>query len=171
VDAEWARIIAGFHTAADPTADTPWPAAEGIDATRAPEPKTDPTRPAAGGMPSAADFSGISLNRRRTDNPAPMDGLDPFAPGGPAEDDDDEDDERYVPPPPPPLPHISKYAIGGIVGIILGFVLFLRPTLLPIESNLVTLIGFAAIIGGAVTLVWRLRSGDDDDDFDDGAVV
>ena len=34
-----------------------------------------------------------------------------------------------------------------------------------------TLIGFAAIVAGAVTLVWRLRSGDDDDDFDDGAVV
>jgi len=33
------------------------------------------------------------------------------------------------------------------------------------------LIGFTAIVGGAVTLVWRLRSGDDDDDFDDGAVV
>jgi len=36
----------------------------------------------------------------------------------------------------------------------------------------VTLIGFAAIVSGAVMLVWRLRSGDDDDDeFDDGAVV
>jgi hypothetical protein len=168
VDAEWAKIVAGFHTAADPTADTPWPAAEGIDATRAPEPQTDPTRPSTG-MPSAADFSGISLNRRRTDNPAPLDGLDPYADGG--VDDDDEDDERYIPPPPPPLPHISKYAIGGMLGIVLGFVLFLRPGLLPIERNFATLIGFSAIIAGAVTLVWRLRSGDDDDDFDDGAVV
>ena len=39
------------------------------------------------------------------------------------------------------------------------------------QAPTVTLIGFAAIISGAVTLVWRLRSGDDDDDFDDGAVV
>jgi hypothetical protein len=174
VDAEWAKIIAGFHTAADPTAGTPWPAAEGIDATRAPETKPDPTRPATGsttGLPSAADFSGVSLNRRRTDNPAPLDGLDPFAAGAVEDDDDEDEDDRYIPPPPPPLPHLSKYAIGGILGIILGFVLFLRPTLLPIDTNLVTLIGFAAIIGGAVTLVWRLRSGDDDDDFDDGAVV
>jgi len=176
VDAEWAKIIAGFNTAADPTAETPWPAAESIDATRAPDSKpdptrADPTRPATG-LPSAADFSGVSLNRRRTDNPAPLDGLDPFAAGAPEGDEDEDEDERYIPPPPPPLPHLSKYAIAGILGIILGFVLFLRPTLLPIDTNLVTLIGFAAIIGGAVTLVWRLRSGDDDDDdFDNGAVV
>jgi hypothetical protein len=174
VDAEWAKIIAGFHTAADPTAGMPWPAAEGIDATRAPDTKPDPTRPdptrpPATGLPSAADFSGVSLNRRRTDNPAPLDGLDPFAAG--AAEDDEDDDERYVPPPPPPLPHLSKYAISAILGIVLGFLLLLRPTLLPIDTNLVTLIGFAGIISGAVTLVWRLRSGDDDDDFDDGAVV
>jgi hypothetical protein len=58
-----------------------------------------------------------------------------------------------------------------VLGIVLGFVLFLRPTLLPVDRDLVTLIGFSAIVAGAVTLVWRLRSGDDDDDFDDGAVV
>ena len=179
IDAEWAKIIAGFHTAADPTADTPWPAAEGVvDPTRGPDTRPDPTqadpprpdltRPPTG-LPSAADFSGISLNRRRTDNPAPLDGLDPFAAG--RVDDDEDEDERYIPPPPPPLPRISKYAVSGIVSIIVGFVLFLRPTLLPIGTNFVTLIGFTAIIGGAITLVWRLRSGDDDDDFDDGAVV
>jgi hypothetical protein len=49
--------------------------------------------------------------------------------------------------------------------------LFLFPELLPIGSDYVTLIGFAAIVSGAVMLVWRLRSGDDEDDFDDGAVV
>ena len=59
----------------------------------------------------------------------------------------------------------------GVLGVVLGFVLFLFPWLLPIERNFVTLIGFTAIVGGAVTLVWRLRSGDDDDDYDDGAVV
>jgi hypothetical protein len=162
VDAEWARIIAGYHTVSpDPTADVPWPAAEGLD----------PTRPAsgAGTLPSAADFSGVSLNRRRTDPPSPLDGLDPYAPGGAGEDDDEDD--RYVPPPPPPLPRISKYTVAGVLGIIVGFILFLRPTLLPIDKDLVTLIGFSAVIAGAVTLVWRLRSGDEDDDYDDGAVV
>jgi hypothetical protein len=57
--------------------------------------------------------------------------------------------------------------------VVLGFLLFLFPTLLPIDTDYVTLLGFAAIVAGAVMLVWRLRSGDDDedDDFDDGAVV
>jgi hypothetical protein len=168
VDTEWAKIIAGFDTGVEDPATTPWPAAEGLPA--APE----PTRPPDGTLPSAADFSGIQLNRRRTDNPPPpdpslLDGLDTFGAGV---QDDDEDEERYNPPPPPPLPHISKYAIAGVLGVVLGFVLFIRPSLLPIDRNFVTLIGFAAIVAGAITLVWRLRSGDDDDDdFDDGAVV
>jgi hypothetical protein len=165
VDAEWAKIIAGFNTTVDPTA-PPWPAAEGDDPTRAPElPETRPDPPKP--LQSATDFSGISLNRRPTDaDPSLLDGLDTFGTGI-----DDDDDERYIPPPPPPLPHISKYAIAGVVAIIIGFILFLRPSLLPIDRDLVTLIGFSAVIGGAATLVWRLRADNDDDDFDDGAVV
>lgn len=167
VDAEWARIIAGFNSTVDPTA-PPWPAAEGVDPTRAPElPETKPDPPKP--LQSATDFSGISLNRRRTDpDPSLLDGLDTFGAGV---GDDDDDDERYIPPPPPPLPHISKYAVAGAVAIIIGFVLFLRPSLLPIDRDLVTMIGFSAVIGGAITLVWRLRADKDDDDFDDGAVV
>jgi hypothetical protein len=155
VDAEWAKIIAGFHTI---PADTPaWPEAESVEKPRQPPP-----------MPSATEISGITLNRRRTDpqpeEPTFLDGLD-------AVDAADDDEDRYIPPPPPPLPHISKYAVAGVLGIILGFIVFLRPSMLPLDRNLVTLVGFAAIVGGAVTLVWRLRSGDDDDDYDDGAVV
>jgi len=155
IDAEWAKIVAGFHTSVDPAA-TPWPEAEGMT-TPAEPPRT---------LPSATDFSGIQLNRRRTDpQPPPPEAFDDL-------DTDDDEDERYEPPPPPPLPHISKYAIAGVIGVVLGFVLFIRPTLIPIDENFVMLIGFAAIIAGAVTLVWRLRSGDDDeDDYDDGAVV
>jgi hypothetical protein len=156
VDAEWERIIAGFHTPVDAPG---WPDSESVERPRQPPP-----------MPSAADISGITLNRRRTDPPPPeptfLDGLDAI---DNAEDDDEED--RYVPPPPPPLPRISRYAVAGVLGIVLGFILFLRPSLLPVDRDLVTLIGFGAIVGGAVTLVWRLRSGDDDDDPDDGAVV
>jgi hypothetical protein len=173
VDAEWARIVAGFHTTVDPTA-APWPASEGIDATRAPGSPADPTadtppapRPdSSGRMPNATDISGVSLNRRRTDEPEPslLDGLDTF--GGEL-----DDGERYTPPPPPPLPRLSKYAIAGALAIVIGFVLFLFPTLLPLDEDFVTLLGFAAVVSGAITLVWRLRSGDDDDDYDDGAVI
>jgi hypothetical protein len=161
IEAEWAKIVAGFHTSVDPTA-APWPAAEGIDATSA--------APAAPATPSEP----VTYNRRRTDTPEPslIDGLDTFGADLDDDDEDDEADERYVPPPPPPLPRLSKYAVMGVLGVVLGFVLFLFPTLLPIAKDYVTLIGFAAIVTGAVMLVWRLRSGDeDDDDFDDGAVV
>ena len=164
VDAEWAKIVAGFHA---PIETTPWPESEAVE---------EPRRPGSG-LQSATDISGISLNRRRTDpqpepeapEPSLLDGLDTFG-AGDGEGDDDAND-RYTPPPPPPMPRISKYAIAGVLGIVVGFVLFLRPSLLPVDRDLVTLIGFAAIVSGAVTLVWRLRSGDDEDDFDDGAVV
>ncbi|MEV0898090.1 DUF308 domain-containing protein [Actinoplanes sp. NPDC049802] len=159
VDEEWAKIIAGFHTTVDPGA-APWPAAE--------DTPPSPARPVTEEGPPQPH------NRRRTDQPSPppepsiLYGLDTFGDDLPAEDDEDE---RYVPPPPPPLPHISKYAVMGLLGVTIGFVLFLFPHLVPIDPNLVQVFGFAAIIGGAVTLVWRLRSGDDDDEFDDGAVV
>ena len=158
IEAEWAKIVAGFHTTVDPTA-APWPTAEDLPA--APEPP-----------PAPPSNEPVALNRRRTDKPEPtlVDGLDTF--GTDLDDDEDEDDERYIPPPPPPLPHISKYAVMGVLGVVLGFVLFLFPDMLPITQNYVLVVGFALIVSGAVMLVWRLRSGDDeDDDFDDGAVV
>lgn len=161
IEAEWAKIVAGFHTTADPAAAPPWPAAEGIDP---PSPVTVD--------PPVQDLPPVAFNRRRTDQPTDaslLDGLDTF---GDDLDEEDGDEDRYIPPPPPPLPRISKYAVMGVLGVVVGFVLFLFPRMLPIESDYVLLLGFAAIVAGAVMLVWRLRSGDDeDDDFDDGAVV
>ncbi|AEV82576.1 hypothetical protein ACWT_1557 [Actinoplanes sp. SE50] len=158
VDAEWDRIIAGFHTTVDPAA-APWPESEG---TTSDADRKDRSRPVG--------EDGRPVNRRRTDPPPPepvvYPVIDPF--GFP---DVADEDERYVPPPPPPLPHISKYTVAGTLGVILGFVLFLFPTLIPVDRNFVMFFGFAGIVGGAITLVWRLRSGDDDDEFDDGAVV
>ena len=157
VEAEWAKIVAGFHTNVDPTAE-PWPAAEGV------------AKPAAATPEAPAEH-----NRRRTDQPAEatepslLDGLDTF--GSDLDDEDEDGEDRYTPPPPPPLPHFSKYAVIGVLGVVVGFLLFLFPELLPINTDYVTLLGFAAIVSGAVMLVWRLRSGDDEDHYDDGAVV
>jgi hypothetical protein len=166
IEAEWAKIVAGFHTTVDPTA-PPWPAAEGIN-----PPPDRPVSPPAAPPAATAEAAGesVTFNRRRTDRPEEpslIDGLDTFG----ADLDEDEDEERYTPPPPPPLPHISKYAVIGVLSVIVGFLLFLFPSLLPIDTDYVTLVGFAAIVSGAVMLVWRLRSGDDEDDYDDGAVV
>nr|WP_296073495.1 DUF308 domain-containing protein [uncultured Actinoplanes sp.] len=162
IEAEWAKIVAGFHTDIDPTT-APWPATENIDTKPEPPRTTGPQSP-----------DGVAYHRRRTDQPLPepslLDGLDTF--GGADATAEDEEEERYVPPPPPPLPRISKYAVIGVLAVIAGFLLFLFPQVIPIDQDYVTLIGFAAIVTGAVMLVWRLRSGDDDeDDYDDGAVV
>jgi hypothetical protein len=162
VDAEWARIVAGFHSSADPAAATPWPAAEGLSDRPAPGAGGDPEVPPA--LQSAVDITRIDPhNRRRTDPPSLLDGLDTFGA---------DDDDRYTPPPPPPLPKISKYTVAAVLAVILGFALFLFPDLLPLGHDVAMLAGFAGVLGGAATLVWRLRTGEDDDyDPDDGAVV
>ncbi|MFI6820830.1 DUF308 domain-containing protein [Micromonospora sp. NPDC050187] len=175
VEAEWARIVAGFHR--DPTpGPTPWPAAEELD-----EPPQTPggtlgrteegTAPTVTGvrpLPSATDFSGVSVGRRH-DEPSLLDGLDTFGADLP---DDPDDEGGYTPPPPPPLPAVSKYAVAGVLSVIVGFVLFLFPSVLPADRAVVTLLGFTGILAGFVTLIWRLRPGDPEDhDPDDGAVV
>ncbi|SBT48480.1 hypothetical protein [Micromonospora narathiwatensis] len=177
VEAEWAKIVAGFHTA--PAAGShPWPAAEDVDEPLDPpgtgagaggrtEETAGPTATDVRRLPYAADVSGISVNRGRPDEPSLLDGLDTFGADLP------DDDEHYTPPPPPPLPRFSKYAVIGVLCIVLGFVFFLSPTVLPVtDPSVVTLLGFTGILAGFVMLIWRLRPGDsDEDDPDDGAVV
>jgi hypothetical protein len=174
LDAQWNRIVAGFY--AD-TATTPsWPAAEDIpdwapggdpEGTAAGRPGTDSGYPPPGRtLPSAADISGISVSRP-PDEPSLLDGLDAFGAGLP-----DGPEEGYTPPPPPPLPHVSPYSVAAVLAILAGCLLLVFPDLLPIGHGMTVLLGFAGILGGFVTLVWRLRPGDDeDDDPDDGAVV
>ncbi|MBQ0982431.1 MULTISPECIES: hypothetical protein [Micromonospora] len=181
IDAEWARIVAGFHTT--PTTDEhPWPASENVDErdardesaagplARSGADEPGPTATDVRRLPSATDISGISVGRgTRPDEPSLLDGLDTFGADLP---DDEDDDEGYHPPPPPPLPRFSKYAVIGVLGVVVGFMLFLFPWLLPIDKSAVTLFGFTGILAGFVTLIWRLRPGDEDeDDPDNGAVV
>ncbi|MEU2614839.1 DUF308 domain-containing protein [Micromonospora sp. NPDC007271] len=175
VEAEWAKIVAGFHTA--PTAGSrPWPAAEDVDDSVDPagagtggraEETTAPTATDVRRLPYAADVSGISVNRGTPDEPSLLDGLDTFGADLP------DDEGHYTPPPPPPLPRFSKYAVIGVLCIVVGFVLFLSPAVLPVtDPSVVTLLGVTGILAGFVTLIWRLRPGDsDEDDPDDGAVV
>ena len=66
--------------------------------------------------------------------------------------------------------------VWGIVGMLVGVLIaaqLLWPDLLPVGRDTALLLGFLGIIAGFVTLVWRLRPGDDDDDIDpdDGAKV
>ncbi|MCW6010893.1 DUF308 domain-containing protein [Micromonospora sp. CPCC 205371] len=162
VESEWARIVAEYNADVD-LRTPPWPAAEDVPSGRAPE-----VRAESEGLADATHITDISLTPARPKpEPSLLDGLDTFGAHLPA-----DDDEGYTPPPPPPLPRISKYAVVGIAAIIGGFLLFLFPNLAPIDRGVATVLGFAAILSGFVTLVLRLRSGEDEEeDPDDGAVV
>jgi hypothetical protein len=149
VDIAWAQIVAQFQ--ADVAAGS-WPGLD--DKADAPEPPGPPQ----------------NLRRRRSDQPSLLDALDTFGTDLP---DDASDDEGYVPPPAPPLPRPSMAAVLAACGIVGGLLVFLNPSWLPIDGNAALLIGFLAVLGGFVALIWRLRPGDDPDDADpgDGAQV
>ncbi|ASW56068.1 hypothetical protein [Plantactinospora sp. KBS50] len=172
VDAAWSKIIEGYHLEVE-TAARPWPAVEDVvaDPTAPPpvgpgtNPEPRPARsPGVRPLTSATDISGISLDDR--DDRSLLDGLDTFGADLP-----DDPEDGYTPPPPPPLPRLSRYTVLGVLAVLLGFVLFLFPELLPIDRDVAQVTGFAGILTGFVTLIWRLRPGDDDADPDDGAVV
>jgi hypothetical protein len=155
VDEVFAGIVADFDTKAQ---EVTWPAAEDLDdEDEEDEPGTDDERPA-----------GLQRWRRSTVDPLPS-----YA--EPDDGTDAEEDEGYTPPPPPPLPRISFVSVVAVLGVVAGFVVFFNPDLLPVDSSVAMVLGFGAILAGFVALIWRLRSGydDDDDDWDpdDGAVV
>lgn len=181
VDAAWADIIAGYARVADPEA-----RAESIPGERAAQP--DQPSPAtadrtgddpAGTGPAGGDSTGAGLGvggsapeaRRRAaaEPPSLLDGLDTFGADLP-----DDDDEGYTPPPPPPMPRPSAPAVAGVLGVVGGLILIIWPEVLPADATTTLVFGFVALLAGFVTLVWRLRPGDDGDDPydpDDGAVV
>jgi hypothetical protein len=154
VDEVFAGIVADFDTKA---LEVTWPAAEDLDdedEDDEPEPDDEP--------------AGLQRWRRSTVDPLP-------SYSEPDDATDTDEDEGYTPPPPPPLPRVSFVSVVAVLGVVAGFVVFFNPDLLPIDSSVAMVLGFGAILAGFVALIWRLRSGydDDDDDWDpdDGAVV
>lgn len=87
-------------------------------------------------------------------------------------EDPDEAAETYTPPPPPPVPRPSGPAVVGLLLIIAGVALFLKPEFLGLGDAGVV-IGAGVVLGGVAMLIWRLRPGDEEDPYDpeDGAVV
>ena len=170
VQEEFAKIIAGFDADLD-TAGAPWPESENLSPD---EPRKGLADGPEAGSPAKEPDSDLPRWSQSTVNLPPpertlLDGLDTFG----ADLPDDDEEEGYTPPPPPPLPRISPAALASVLAIVFGVVLFFNPGLLGIDENLTMVLGFAGIIGGFITLIWRMRSGDDDDDSDpdDGAVV
>lgn len=169
VDDAWRAIVAGFD--ADTTAT--WPASE--DVPPAGEPAPGRTRRVIGGEPTRRSRAerwrptGAPTPARQPEEDSLLDGLDTFGADLP-----DDPEEGYSPPAPPPLPRPSMPTVLAVLGVVGGLITFLRPSLLPVDQTTALFLGFAALIGGFVTLVWRLRHDDDegdDIDSDDGAVV
>jgi hypothetical protein len=169
-DAAWASIVANFDNQAAYSGalegTTPWPAIEDL---------TTHDQAAAAAEPEAAPVAPREWPRwqpRTDDDPSLLDGLDSFGSALP----DSDDDEDYEPPPPPPLPRLAAVTIIGIVAIVCGIALVADPDLLAsvIDTTAAAVLGCGLMLGGAVALIGRLRSGNDDDepgDPDDGAIV
>ncbi|GAB4006954.1 hypothetical protein GCM10029992_59310 [Glycomyces albus] len=87
-----------------------------------------------------------------------------------AELPEDEDEEDYVPPDPPPLPWPSLQAVGGVLFILGGLFLFVRPGIAPLGDAPGRLVGFGVFVLGVWLLISRLRPDHSEDDGD-GAVV
>jgi len=159
-EAAWASIVAGYHTNVDPAA-APWPEAEDVDTsgTTAVDMDTEPAPRTS--LRRAAD---------PIDQASLLESLDSF--GDDLPDLDEDEEEGYTPPPPPPLPRLSPTTITALIALAGGLLLFFWPTLLPLSPNTTLFLAFGAVLAGFVTLIWRLRPGDeDDDDPDNGARV
>lgn len=85
----------------------------------------------------------------------------------------DPDDEHYRPPDPPPLPRLAPHTRWAILAIVAGVVVLVAPAALGNPtSGMVSVLAVLAILGGAATLVLRMReSREHRDDPDDGAVL
>jgi hypothetical protein len=141
-----------------------WPAAEDVSDTAA---EADAPSRAAPPARTALPRWHRSTISPEDDHSSLLDGLDTFG-----ADLDGDDEEGYTPPLPPPLPRLAPATIVAVAAILAGVLLLFDPGLLPIQSTAAMALGLAGILAGFFTLIWRLRSGDDDDwDPDDGAVV
>lgn len=174
--AAWEATVAGYgEEPPDPPGAKPFKSVEDLALL---EPETNDE--------DGADGVGTKAPPRKTEEepPArPLGGSVAFAPGvgprdysvkEPAEEDLDESDEgHFVPPEPPPLPEAdvtSKFAWLGVLG---APVLLLLAILLGWEMTwwLATAC-IGGFLGGALTLVMRMRTDDEDDeDPGRGAVV
>ncbi len=157
-EAAWASIIAGYHVSVDPSA-VPWPKAEDVETsgTVAADMETEP-----------APRTSIRRAPDQIEQASLLDGLDTF--GAPVTDGDE--DEGYTPPPAPPLPRLSAMTAAALIALVGGLVLFFWPALLPLSQTTSLFVAFGLVLAGFVTLIWRLRPGDDEEDeHDDGARV
>lgn len=85
------------------------------------------------------------------------------------DDTDDTDEGHFVPPEPPPLPEADTTAKFAWLGVVGGPVLMLLAVLLQWDMTWwLTTLCVGGFVGGFLTLVARMRHGDEEEDDDPG---
>jgi hypothetical protein len=82
---------------------------------------------------------------------------------------DTGDGDHYEPPEPPPLPVPRPRTLGGMLLIVTGILLLIRPSVLSLSDVAGTPLGLLAITAGIGWLVLGLRGGPPPEGWDDGA--
>lgn len=150
-DSAFADIVAGFHQNPGREAGT-WSAIEDVDGRSTDQ--AEPSNPDPAPTQSYIGWEDLLRPEPGVPDPPP----DP--------------EERYVPPPPPPVPRGTARTRAAWAAVLGGpAVLFVAAIVGWHLEDWVLLVCAVAFLGGFVGLVAGLRTGDEDDDGDDGAVV
>ena len=83
----------------------------------------------------------------------------------------DRPDEHFEPPPAPPVGVPSPNSLYASLLIAAGALLVIAPGAVGLTLDVGLVLGVAAVVGGVLMLVSRMREKSVDDDGDDGAVV
>lgn len=82
---------------------------------------------------------------------------------------DEGAEDHFEPPEPPPLPVPRPRTLGGILLLVLGVLLLVRPDLLSVGESMGTPLGLLTVTAGIGWLVLGLRGGPPREGWDDGA--
>ncbi|MFV0130295.1 hypothetical protein ACLGI4_21735 [Streptomyces sp. HMX112] len=166
-EAAWAAIVAAYgEEPADPPGAKPFKSVEDLalleddvndlPGKKAREPEPEPDKPLGGSVIFAPGLA----------PPGPRD----YAPAEAGDDDlDDGDEGHFVPPEPPPLPEADTTAKFAWLGVVGGPVLMLLAVLFQWDKTWwLTTLCVGGFVGGFLTLVARMRHGDDEENDDPG---
>ncbi len=140
------------------------------------DPRAERERPGEGMADPAAnettDDTAQELGSRR-DNERIVEPVDPLTSGvGDRLDAWDDPEDHFVPPEPPPLPRLAPPQLLAWTGVFgtpaLTVAMAVLHLSIPLWASLLALIWF---VGGFSFLVATMRRDDDDDEWDDGAVL
>jgi hypothetical protein len=87
---------------------------------------------------------------------------------------DQVDEEHFVPPEPPPLPRLGPPVAVGLVLLVLGLLLLIAPQVVGLGDSVGLPLGLVTVslgLGWLVLRAWHGQRPDEDDQYDDGAVI